>query len=305
MTDCKTNCERFDRMLYALPERISLVLSALPVALKASAYEIRIRVNKPVCITGDTVFYISSDSVACTYIPKSPLVASEEEIKDILLRITDRSVYTRTAELSKGYLSMRYGGRAGVCGRFVEGKFCDTTSVNIRIPRQIIGSAEPILSAARKGILIAGPPGSGKTTLLRDLVRLLSVSGKRVCVIDSRGEICGRQQEEDALDIGPNTDVITGVNKAKGTEIALRTMFPDFIAFDEVGTGEELALIKESFFSGVSIITTAHAADTRDLISRPVTKLMLEGFMGSVALLSKKPGGPIRILKAEEVRRFA
>lgn len=305
MTDCQTNCQKFDQMLYALPKRISLVLSALPVALKASAYEIRIRVNKPVCITGDTVFYISSDSVACTYIPKNPLIATEEEINDILLRITDRSVYTRTAELSKGYLSMRYGGRAGVCGRFVEGKFCDITSVNIRIPRQIIGSAEPILSAARKGILIAGPPGSGKTTLLRDLVRLLSVSGKRVCVIDSRGEICGRQQEKDGLDIGPNTDVITGVSKAKGSEIALRTMFPDFIAFDEVGTGQELALIKESFFSGVNIITTAHAADIKDLVSRQVTKIMLEDFMGSVALLSKKPGGPIKVFQAEEVRQFA
>lgn len=297
--------DRFSSVLYALPERISGVLGRLPQFIKSSAYEIRLRLGHPVCITGERGFYISTDAVASTYVPRNPLTVSGEELNEVILRITNRSVYTRQEELREGFLSMRRGNRAGVCGRFVSGRFTSVTSVNIRIAREIKGCARGLLPASDRGLLIAGPPGSGKTTLLRDLVRLLSNSGRRICVIDTRGELCGRPGEGCSLDVGPNTDIISGLDKAAGTEIALRTMFPDYIAFDEVGTGRELALIRESFFSGVNILTTAHASDMSDLALRDVTRLLLDGSIGRIALLSGTPGGDMRFLDPAEVKSLA
>ncbi len=298
-------CERFSSVLYALPVRIAEVLEELPLAVKSAAYEIRLRAGGPVCITAETGFYVSVCGQASSYLPINPLTATKEELSEVIARITERSLYTRTVELREGYLSMRNGGRAGVCGRFCDGVFCDVTSINIRIPRQVFDCAAPLVSRADKGLLIAGPPAAGKTTLLRDLVRLLSYSGKRVCVVDSRGEICGKTGEGAGLDVGPNTDVISAVPKAEGVEIALRTMFPDYIAFDEVGNGRELSLIEESFYSGVKILTTAHASSLVDLASRSVTKKLLEGQVGTVALLDGKPGGKITFFTPDEVKEFA
>ncbi len=305
MTGNKHEAPIFEKMLYPLPERIASVLLKVPLFVKNSAYEIRLRANKPLALTGVNNFFVGLDSSVSTNLPRSPLIVSQNDLDETLIRITNRSLYTRTEELKKGYLSMKYGARAGVCGNFSNGKFLSVFSINIRIPRQIIGSALPLAQRAEKGLLIAGPPGSGKTTLLRDLVRILSTDGKRVCVIDSRGEICGIEKGSGGLDVGPNTDVITGLSKAQGAEIALRTMFPNFIAFDEVGTGRELALIRESFFSGVNILTTAHIQTKEDLFNREVTNLFLKGFLGNVALLSGKPGGEITFLNADEVNFFA
>ena len=293
--------DSFDSVMYALPERISSVLKRLPKTVKNSVYEIRLRAGKPICLTGQTTLYVSSDAVASTYIPKNPLTAELGELKEVLARITGRSLYTRESELKEGYLSMAGGHRAGVCGVFSNGGFSDISSINIRIARQVIGCAKPLFKYASGGLLIAGPPGSGKTTLLRDLVRQLSNSGERVCVIDTRGELCGKQSEKGCLDVGINTDVITGLSKARGVENALRTMFPQYIAFDEIGNGEELSRVRESFFSGVRILTTAHISDERDLVLRGVTKRLISSGIETVAVLSGEIGGEIRFLKSREV----
>lgn len=297
--------ERFSFVLYALPDRIAKVLERLPLIIKSSAYEIRLRSGLPVCITGDRDFYVSSDSQASTYIPKNPLTVTGEDLNEVVMRITNRSVYTREDELKEGYLSMKRGNRAGICGRFFGGRLKQVTSVNIRIAREVLGCADSLVPLAKGGLLIAGPPGSGKTTLLRDLVRQISNSGERVCVIDSRGEICGRTGEEYSLDIGYCTDVISGLDKASGAEIALRTMFPRYIAFDEVGSGRELNLIRESFFSGVSILTTAHAQNISDLSLRRVTGMLLDGSIGNIAILSDTIGQLPKIISVDEVKRLA
>ncbi len=306
MNEVKFHSSIFESALYPLPEKTAAVLKKLPVCVKNSAYEIRLRANKPVTLTCERTYYISKDAEAGITVPTSPLTVSAEQLYEVLTRLTGHSLYTRAEELKNGYVSMKNGHRAGVCGRFQGGYFRDISSVNIRIAREVIGCAERLYDKVGRGILIAGSPGSGKTTILRDLVRHLSDNGKRISLIDTRGEIAAAIGGRPTLDVGVNTDVISGGDKAKGVEIALRTLFPQYIAFDEIGNTAELDLVAESFFSGTGIITTAHASSIEELEARGVThKLISLGAVENIALLSGKIGDEITVFPVTKEKSYA
>ena len=121
MTEIKDTVSRFDSVLYALPERIARCLEGLPIFIKNSAHEIRLRAGGMLCLTGENSFYISEDSAASSYVPRNPLYAEERELAETVRRITGNSLYAREDELKEGYLTMKSGNRAGVCGAFVGG----------------------------------------------------------------------------------------------------------------------------------------------------------------------------------------
>lgn len=294
---------QFDSALYGLPPRIRRVLEFLPDNIKAKTEEIRLRAGRAVAltVTGKSVFVTRSGG-CCDYISGDLLTADADDLQECFLLLCRHSVYAHEAELKSGYIQMSHGHRAGVCGVFSQrGELRDISSVNIRIARQVFGCADTLYRGYQgSGMLIAGPPCSGKTTLLRDLIRQLSNSGERIAAVDSRGELSGSGQN----DLGANTDVLFIANKAAGVEIALRTLFPNIIAFDELGTAAELSGISESFYAGVQVITTAHAGSARDLLSRSVTeKLIKSGAVKQVALLSGEIGKPPQIFGTEELLR--
>ncbi len=298
--------EGLDSILYVLPDRIAKVLEKLPVCIKTAAYELRLRANRPIALTLERNFFVSEDGLVSTLLPKKPLTVTENEIKEVIMRLCDRSVYTRVSEINNGYISMKNGNRAGVCGSFKDGVFGSVSSINIRIARSVNGAAKSLYDKAENGLLIAGPPGSGKTTILRDLIRHLSDNGKRVCVVDSRGEIAALYGGVPTLDVGINTDVIGGTDKEKGLEIAVRTMFPDIVAFDEIANKRELDRLFEGFFAGVTIIATIHAGTLEELIKRPIAlRLLREGVVGKVAVLPNKIGKEIEIISPKEILKNA
>ena len=75
-----------------------------------------------------------------------------------------------------------------------------------------------------KYIAICGTVGAGKTTLLRACIRALSESGQRVSVCDDRGEISAMTQGTAQFDLGPQTDILTGLSKDEGMLLLLRAM---------------------------------------------------------------------------------
>ena len=79
--------------------------------------------------------------------------------------------------------------------------------------------------------------------ILRDLIRNLSngidekgFSGKTIGLVDERGEIAATYKGVAQNDVGIRTDIIGNVSKTKGIEMLIRSMAPDIIACDEIGS---------------------------------------------------------------------
>ncbi len=297
----------FDNTILSIADNIQRVLLFIPESIKQNAEEIRLRAGLPVCLTVEgRVMFVHSDSTVLPQLKNNGLIISQKDLNDTLSKLCNNSVYLHESEIKQGYISLSRGNRAGVCGVFnCQGMLTAIGSLNIRIARQILDCAKPLLHYAEGGLLIAGPAGSGKTTILRDLIRLLSNGQngiyKRICVIDSRGEISGGFCEKPFNDLGCNTDILYMQNKAVGTQIALRTMFPNIIAFDEIGTNDELNSVYDCFNAGVNIITTVHCAKTSDIMHRTVTKNIIKSnAIQNIALLSHKIGTPPKIFNVKE-----
>ena len=308
-----TTDKRFESILYAVSPRVKEVLLKLSPTVKSNTSEIRLRTGLPLALTvaSETVF-VRQNGQTQFFLSNDLFKISKPDLEESFKNLCNNSVFAHENELQNGFIIMKNGCRAGVGGNINEkGSFKDISSINIRIGREIIGSSNEIMrSYSLGGLLIAGPPGSGKTTVLRDVIRQLSngSTGRltRVAVIDSRNEISGSQFGVCANDLGANTDVLLTESKAKGIEIALRTLFPNVIAFDEIATELELKSVAESFCSGVSIITTAHAGSICELKKRSVTKALLNsGAIDQVAFLPNIHGGKITILNTKEIMKNA
>lgn len=292
----------FDSALYGVGERIRNLLEKLPDEIKEQTMEIRLRTGKSLALTIRGKPYFAGENSSVSVFPNNGIKVDKKDIEESFRCICKNSVYSRIEEIKNGYISMDFGHRAGIAGTFsADSGFTHISSINIRIARQIFGAASFFASRhSGGGVLIAGPPGSGKTTVLRDFVRQLS-SGKtgvfyRVAVIDQRGEIAAGFNGESYNDLGENTDVLSGIEKGRGVEIALRTLYPDYIAFDEIGSDRELESVFGCISCGVNIITTAHIGSKDELYKRGITsKLIKSGAINTIILL------PADIEKEKEI----
>ena len=239
-----------------------------------------------------------------------------ESFDELFLSLCSYSLYNNMDSLKNGYITLENGARVGVASSAVyeDGALIavkEVTSLNIRIPREVKGCSDTILNFlyvnAFPSIIVAGRPNSGKTTLLRDMTRRLS-SGfnnryAKLAVIDERNELCGKRNGSAVMDLGVNTDVLTAFSKARGIEIATRTLSPEMIVCDEVSTEEEVRSILYAFSSGISFALSVHISAREDLLRKPVMKTLLGTQEFSYIVLLDNYTYQPEIIEASEVYR--
>lgn len=208
--------------------------------------------------------------------------ANQAMVEEILNRACSRSAYAYRDSIAQGYITIVGGHRIGICGTGVMHADSVQTirmpsSVNIRIAREVIGFADPVIRNLQDSALIIGPPGSGKTTLLRDLIRQIS---DRLCqtvsVADERGELSAMREGMVMLCLGKRTDVLTGIPKAEAMIMLLRSMSPEWIAVDEITSPSDLEAISMISYCGVKLLATAHGSDLSELRRRPLYNRLLQ-----------------------------
>lgn len=260
-----------------------------------SLEEIRIRLNKPMLLKFNTK-EIFTDKIICG-----------EDILKILQFITENSIYSYQKQISEGFITLKGGHRVGISGNVVEenGKVININyiySLNFRIAKQIIGVSENIAKEIYTGekvynTLIVSPPGAGKTTILRDLIRILS-KYKTVGVVDERGEIAAMYKNEPQNDLGKKIDILNNINKSTGIKILLRSMTPEILCADEIGTPEDIEAIKYAVTSGVNGIFTAHGENIEYIKKNPILKELLNNnLVERIILLDKKEKGKYELIK--------
>ena len=129
---------------------------------------------------------------------------------------------------------------------------------------------------ARLNIIISGGTGSGKTTLLNTLSSFIS-NENRIITIEDAAEL--QLQQEHVLRLETRPPNIEGKGRVSATDLlknALR-MRPDRIIIGECRGGEALDMLQAMNTGHDGSMTTVHANNPRDAISRIETLVNMSG----------------------------
>lgn len=248
-----------------------------------SLEEIRLRTTRPL------ILKFSESELALDYI------VSTEDILETLQNICENSIYSYQNQICSGFITIRGGHRVGIAGNIVMEKnqiinVNYISSLNFRIAKQIKGCSNKILKYILDmenntvfNTLIVSEPGAGKTTILRDTVRRISggieninFKGITVGLVDERGEIAAMYKNEPQNDMGLKVDILSNVSKDIGIRMLVRSMAPDIICADEIGTKNDVEAIKYAVTSGVKGIFTAHGNNIESIKNSPILKELIE-----------------------------
>ena len=278
--------------------------------------EIRLRAGRPIVLQmdGREVFLTAQGDFTDSLARACP--AGEREISDMLEHICHYSPYAFEEELRQGFVTVAGGHRVGVAGQAVLGSdgsirtLKNISFINIRVSHQKKGAADRVLGrmygeGRLKSALIISPPGCGKTTLLRDLIRQISDGnpygeGLAVGVVDERSELAGSFVGIPQNDMGMRTDVLDGCPKEKGMLMLLRSMSPQVVAIDELGSEGELKALGQAAACGCRILATVHGENRRDVERRfGLERAFWERLFGLFIVLGKA-GGKCVVRRMEE-----
>ena len=239
----------------------------LPAEERRTAEEIRLRAGQELSVL------LPGAERSCG------VMVGQEHLEAVCNLVTEFSRYAAVETLRQGYVTIRGGCRAAV-------NLKDFSSAVIRVAREKRGIADGLAerlfdNGQFLSTLILAPPGGGKTTLLRELVRCISdgengFEGRRVALVDERGEIAAVRQGIVQMDVGKRTDVLDGCPKAAAIPIMLRCMNPQILAVDEITMREDIRAMTMAANCGVGVLATIHASNVEELRRKPMYRELLD-----------------------------
>ena len=96
-------------------------------------------------------------------------------------------------------------------------------------------------------------------------------------------------------DIGIRTDVIDNMPKPEAMRMLVRSMSPNVIACDEIGSIEDVKAIDYAMCSGVKGIFTAHGRSVEELNRNPeISRLLVKHTFDRIILLNPFLKGDVK-----------
>lgn len=282
--------EKNDQITRIFAKEIRQILERVKVGME-HVQEIRLRAGGPLLLVHkNKEYYVTRDGELRVTGQEAYLV-SREEVRETMEYISNYSLYAFEEELRQGFITIQGGHRIGVAGRTVveDQKIRGMkyiSFINVRLSHQMQGCADVVMPYLYEEdqvqhTLVVSPPRCGKTTLLRDMVRQLSTGGRghggvTVGVVDERSELGACYQGAPQNDLGIRTDILDCCPKAKGMMMLIRTMSPQVIAVDEIGSREDLEAMEYVMNCGCKLVATVHGSCVEDIRQKPVLREMVQ-----------------------------
>lgn len=267
-----------ESLLRFLPRQVKIFLLNSGIKSK-DIQEIKLRTGKPLMILCE------KNELIVRGISSSVYIVTEADIKEMLEYISNYSLYAYEEEMRQGFITIEGGHRIGLCGKTIVEKgqiknLRHVSSINVRIAREVRGCAEKLFSHLIKDgsilhTLIISPPRCGKTTLLRDIIRQISdgnqyIKGQTVGVVDERSEIGGCYRGIAQNQLGIRTDILDGCPKEEGMLMLIRSMGPQVIAVDEIGTKADVHAVDYAMHCGCKMLATVHGKSLEEIRDKPI-----------------------------------
>ena len=123
----------------------------------------------------------------------------------------------------------------------------------------------------------------------------INFSAKTCGIVDERSEIAAMYKGVPQNDVGNLTDVIDNVPKAIGISMLIRSMAPQIIICDEIGSKEDVDAIEKMVCSGVKGIFTAHAQLAEEIFHNVnLNRLVKCKLVNKIIVLDYKEKGKIK-----------
>jgi len=287
----------FDSAAAYLSPKFIAAAARIDSQFKEAVNEIRLRAGGTASLSvGENFFYLAPSGI--TRERNRAIFCGDDDVKFTVNRLCGGSYHAHAHTIKDGFIVTEKNIRAGVCGETLRAGEYEIDSINsvcIRISRFIDLGKNDVLDIIAKnglvGIIIYSPPAGGKTTLLRSIVNSISkgLHGSKIystALIDERREVFIEGKMSGGL-----LDVLSGYPKAKGMEIAVRTMNPQVLVCDEINC-DDAENIFAAQNAGVPLIATTHAGGIENLRRRPgIDKLINGGIFKFAAGLELKPDG--------------
>lgn len=284
-----------------LPSNLLNILSRLNYK---NLYEIRLRLDKPICILyANKIYYLTEDGLSEEITEETKISASKNLIESVILKASNYSIYSINDDIKKGFITLDSGIRIGLCGLVVaDGNEIKTikefSSLNIRIPHEVKNCSLNVFNSLFEenefqNTLVISSPCGGKTTFIRDLCYQISTKCRpmNILILDERNEISATSEGIPTMNIGQFSDIFLYGSKKMGFENGIRSMSPDLIVTDEIFNREDIESLQYAFNSGVKVLATVHSKNLEEFKEKNYfVDILRKKLFSRYVVLSRKDG---------------